>query len=488
MKAIPSFWFEPALWIDDQWVRSSEQIKIENPVDGSVLAYVSCADAATLERAIQGASRAFHPWAQRSAFERGEILKRVALLLLQRKDLFARLLTAEQGKPYLQAIAEVEYAASFFQWFGEEARRVQGRIASHADPNREYSIEMRPVGVAGLITPWNFPLAQGAKKIAAALAAGCTAVWKPAEQTPLIALALAPLLQESGVPSGVVQIVPGVGSLLGKPLAQHPDIRILSLTGSTRTGANLLANAAQGIKRVALELGGNAPYLILPDADLDRAAEDLVRLKLFVSGQVCVTANRVFVHQSIEQDLLDRLAVRIQATRVGDGLEDGIDAGPLIHHQACRGVGELVQNALAHGAKIAVENRRFEADGGLSHGSFFPPTVLTQVTDDMRVAREEIFGPVIPLLTYTDIRDAINRANQTPYGLAAYIYGSDLSQCRAIARELEVGIVGINEWRPLRAEIPFGGVKQSGFGAEGGVEGIREFLDTQVISMPRPTI
>ncbi|MBU6239277.1 MAG: NAD-dependent succinate-semialdehyde dehydrogenase [Planctomycetes bacterium] len=485
MKSLPDFWFEPHLWVNGEWVRAVESLDIRNPATGNVIARVSMADPILLDRAVHGAARAQKEWGESSPFERGEILKRVASLLSARKDPFARLLTSEQGKPYPQSVAEVEYAASFFQWFGEEARRVHGRITPHPDRKREYLIEQRPIGVAGLITPWNFPLAQGAKKIAASLAAGCAAVWKPAELTPLIALAMAPLLQEAGLPRGVLQIVPGIGSQLGKPLAEHPDIRILSLTGSTRTGATLLSYAATGIKRVTLELGGNAPFIVLPDADLDLTAEQLVKLKLFVSGQVCVTANRVFVHREQEKELLDRLATRMASVRAGDGLEDGIDAGPLIHHKACQGVGELVADALAQGAKLSVENRSFETRSEWTRGSFFPPTVLSGVSDSMRIAREEIFGPVIPILTYTDPQEAILRANATPYGLAAYVYGSNISMCREVARQLEVGIVGVNEWRPLRAEIPFGGVKQSGFGAEGGLEGIQEFLNPQVISIPR---
>jgi succinate-semialdehyde dehydrogenase/glutarate-semialdehyde dehydrogenase len=416
------------------------------------------------------------------------ILKRTAALLLAQKDEFARLLTAEQGKPYAQAVGEVEYAASFFQWFGEEARRVYGRIAAHPEAGREFLIEHKPAGVAGLITPWNFPLAQGAKKVAAALAAGCSAVWKPAELTPLIALATGPLMRQAGLPDGVLQIVPGRGSVVGAVLAEHPAVRVLSLTGSTATGSALMVAAAPGIKRLSLELGGNAPFIVLPDADLDFVAEQLMRLKLFVSGQVCVTANRVFVHADAESALAEKLAVRISAARLGNGLADGIEAGPLIHRQACTEIRRLVEQAVAEGAKIVAENRSYERDATLREGSFFPPTLLTGVRDEMRVAQEEIFGPVIPLLRYTSVSDVVRRANDTPYGLASYVYGRDLAQCRAVASAIETGIVGVNEWRPLKAEIPFGGIKHSGIGAEGGEEGIREFLETQVISMPKPTL
>ena len=488
MKTLPNFWFEPRPWLDGQWHTGGETVAVRIPATGEKLADVTRADAAIVTRAIKGAVKAQRAWRDVSAVERGLVLKRAAALLLARKDEFARLLSAEQGKPYAQAAGEVEYAASFFQWFGEEARRVYGRIAAHPEAGREFFIEHKPAGVAGLITPWNFPLAQGAKKVAAALAAGCSAVWKPAELTPLIALATGPLMAEAGLPAGVLQIVPGRGSVVGAVLAEHPAVRVLSLTGSTATGSALMTAAAPGIKRLSLELGGNAPFIVLPDADLDFVAEQLTRLKLLVSGQVCVTANRVFVHADSENALAEKLAAKLAAVRVGNGLADGIDAGPLIHRQACEEVGALVEQAVASGARIVCQNRSYEADASLREGSFFPPTLLTGVRDDMRVASEEIFGPVIPLLRYTSVADAVQRANETPYGLASYVYGRDLAQCRAVASAIEAGIVGVNEWRPLKAEIPFGGIKQSGIGAEGGEEGLREFLETQVISMPKPVI
>jgi succinate-semialdehyde dehydrogenase/glutarate-semialdehyde dehydrogenase len=488
MKTLPDFWFEPLPWIDGQWHPGGETVTVRNPATGEKIADVSRADAAVVTLAIEGAVKAQRTWREVSAVERGMILKRTAALLLAQKDEFARLLTADQGKPYAQAVGEVEYAASFFQWFGEEARRVYGRIAGHPEAGREFFIEHKPAGVAGLITPWNFPLAQGAKKVAAALAAGCSAVWKPAELTPLIALATGPLMRQAGLPDGVLQIVPGRGSVVGAVLAEHPAVRVLSLTGSTATGSALMVAAAPGIKRLSLELGGNAPFIVLPDADLDFVAEQLMRLKLFVSGQVCVTANRVFVHADAESALAEKLATKIRAARLGNGLADGIEAGPLIHRQACTEIGRLVEQAVAEGAKIAAENRSYERDVTLREGSFFPPTLLTGVRDEMRVAQEEIFGPVIPVLRYTSVSDAVRRANDTPYGLASYVYGRDLAQCRAVASAIEAGIVGVNEWRPLKAEIPFGGIKHSGIGAEGGEEGIREFLETQVISMPKPTL
>jgi succinate-semialdehyde dehydrogenase/glutarate-semialdehyde dehydrogenase len=272
---------------------------------------------------------------------------------------------------------------------------------------------------------------------------------------------------------------------LGPVLCEHPAVRVVSLTGSTTTGRSTLANCASSIKRVLLELGGNAPFIVLPDADLDVAVEHLVKLKLFVSGQVCVTANRIFVHEDIHKDFLDRLACRLAQATLGNGLEDRIDAGPLIHAQACQGVDRLVQQACQSGAKMVYANRSYEADTSLSKGSFYPATVLSEVVDTMMLFGCEIFGPVFPVLRYRAIDEVIHRANSVQHGLAAYVYGKDLSQCRRVARRLEVGIVGVNEWRPLKAEIPFGGVKQSGLGVEGGKEGIHDYLSLQVISAPK---
>jgi succinate-semialdehyde dehydrogenase/glutarate-semialdehyde dehydrogenase len=472
-------------WINGVWTKGNGRTIIKNPATGVDISDVGLVDAFQVGLAIDGAAAAQQRWKSRSPFERGEILKRAAALLLESKNDLARTLTMEQGKPLSQALGEVDYAASFFQWFGEETRRVYGRIVPHPDASREFLVEHRPIGVAGLITPWNFPLAQGAKKIAAALAAGCAAVWKPSELTPLVALAMGPLMREAGLPDGVLQIVPGFGPEVGAVFAKHHAVRVISVTGSTRTGRAVMASASENIKRVSLELGGNAPFIVLPDADLDSTVEQLVRLKLFVSGQVCVTANRVFVHRSIEADFVERVAARLALAKIGNGLNDGMDAGPLIHQEACRHLAAKVASAVAGGATIVVENQSYRLDDDLQNGSFFPPTLVVDVDDCSTLATEEIFGPVIPIMRYDDMQSMIDRANATPYGLAAYVFGGDMDRCRAVASRLEVGIVGINEWRPLKAEIPFGGVKQSGIGAEGGEEGLKEFLSTHILSIPK---
>lgn len=475
-------------WIDGNWVRGEATDPVCDPATGQRIAEVTHASPGMVAGAIEGAAAALRPWQARSAFQRGELLKEVASRMRGERESMARLLTREQGKPLAQAESEVEYAASFFQWFGEQARRIGGRIQPHPDAAREFQIQMRPIGVAGLITPWNFPLAQGAKKISAALAAGCTAVWKPSEKTPLIALALGDLMQRCGLPAGVLQIVPAPGPSVGKIMAEHPLVRVLSLTGSTATGRWLMAAAAPEIKRVALELGGNAPFLVLEDANLEEVVEQLVQLKLFVSGQVCVTANRILVDRKVEPRLCQLLQQKLMSRRVGHGLDRAVDAGPLIDLPACQKVQSLVDQAIAEGAEVVCQNRTFEEDQSLRHDRFYPPTLLRHVEDAMPIAQQEIFGPVLPLMAFDRIEEAIERANRTPMGLAAYVYGRRIDRCQAVARELEVGIVGINEWRPLKAEIPFGGVKQSGIGSEGGEEGLHDFLVPQVISSPKPSI
>ncbi len=479
----------PGLWVNGGWQEGGGGgTTVRNPATGAEIAAFRLAGAGDFRVAIDGAQAAFTAWRREPGAARGDLLKRAAALLLQRRRGVAELLTLEQGKPLSQALGEVDYAASFFQWFGEEARRPHGRLQPHPQRGREYRVRQVPAGVAGLVTPWNFPLAQGAKKIAAALAAGCTAVWKPSELTPLVALALGSVLREAGLPEGALQVLPAPGPLAGEALTADPRVRVLSLTGSTPTGRTLLKESARHLPRLSLELGGNAPFVILPDADLDEVAQDLVKLKLLCSGQVCVTANRVFVPASLESALIARLLPLWRALKVGNGLAEGVDVGPLIHAKACERVRGLVEEALGLGAELVCENRTHEGDPSLGGGSFFAPVILGGVRDDMPLVRDEIFGPVLPLLSYTDLSDAVSRANATAAGLAAYVYGTDLSLANAVAEELEAGIVGVNEWRPLRAEIPFGGTKTSGQGWEGGEEGLREFCELKVIATPSPSL
>jgi len=472
-------------WINGQPADCVESLPVINPATGEAVASTGLCSAEQISDAISAAERAGSEWRRTTGAQRCEILNAVADRLVQEQERLARTITDEQGKPLGQSMGEVLFAVSFFRWFAGQAEQCKELLIDHPEPNRQYVLQPTPLGVAGLITPWNFPLALGAKKTATALAAGCAAVWKPSELTPLSGLAMGPILSECGVPDGLVQIVPAPGSVAGAAFAAHPEMRIISLTGSVATGQAVMRSAATQLQNVSLELGGNAPFIVLADADMEQTVSDLVQLKLLVSGQVCVGANRVFVPRDRLSEMIDCLTARLQSVRLGIGTQPGVDAGPLIHQQACETIRRRVDAACSEGAQVLAH---CAIDDSLpAGGSWLTPTVLSGVTDTMQVATDELFGPVISLLAYTDVDEAVYRANDTRYGLAGYVYGTNIDQMKAVAEQLEVGIVGVNEWRPLRAEVPFGGVKQSGIGAEGGTHGIDEFMHWKVLSMPAPT-
>lgn len=471
-------------WIDGRSVSCPEQLPVINPATGLEVTQVGLCDQHQIHEAATAAAAAGEHWRHASPEQRGAILRAIAAKLREDPQPIARLITMEQGKPLSQSEGEVFYAASFFEWFAGQAEELHEKRVAHPEPGREYRLLPTPLGVAGLITPWNLPLALGAKKVATALAAGCGAVWKPSEITPLSALAMGPLLAGCGVPDGLIQITPALGAVTGAAFASHDSIRVVSVTGSVRTGKTVMKAAADRLQKVSLELGGNAPFVVLPDAEFEPTIDDLLRLKLFVSGQVCVSANRVFIPESRQQEFVKCLEDKLAGVRVGTGTQDNIDAGPLIHQEACHTIHNKVSAACAEGAEIVAQNSMVHAEAGKQDGSWFPPTVLSGVQDRMQVASDELFGPVISLLTYTTVEEAVARANATDYGLAGYVYGSDVEQVHSVAEQLEVGIVGANEWRPLRAEVPFGGVKQSGIGAEGGTAGVEELIHWKVLSVP----
>ena len=477
------FGFALKLFVEGQWrdAASGRTGPVVNPATGAAFARVAWGGEQDAQAAVSAAAKAFPAWSATPAPGRGDMVKRMAALLTQDRETLAPVLTREQGKPLAQALGEVDYSASFFQWFGEEARRLCPRSVPHADAAKASWVEPRAAGVVGAITPWNFPLAQAAKKVSAALAAGCCVVLKPAPATPLMALALAWVAERAGLPPGVLNVVPGDADPIGRVLLDRPEVRVISFTGSVRVGAWLASEAGRRLKRVTLELGGNAPFCVLADADLDLAADDLARLKLMVSGQVCVTANRVFVHASRMEAFRAKLAERLRGVKVGEGLTAGVQAGPLINAAAVAKVKGLVEDALAQGARVAWQADLSALPAELKGGFFYPPTVLEGVTDAMRAAREEVFGPVFSLMAFEDEEELVRRANATEYGLAGYVYTRDLARGFALARRIEVGIAGVNDMRPLRAEVPFGGIKNSGQGREGGIEGLAEYLDARVI-------
>jgi succinate-semialdehyde dehydrogenase/glutarate-semialdehyde dehydrogenase len=473
--------FPTRLWIGGGWcgADSGRTFLVSDPATGEPLAEVPLAGEAETRRAIEAAQAAFGPWRAQSATQRADVLWAIRDRLLAERERLAALRTSEQGGPLAQSRAEVDFAAGFFRWFAEEARRAYGRTIPHPDPRRRLRLEYAPVGVAGAITPWNAPLSAPARKIAAALAAGCPVVLKPSELTPLSALALAHLAAEAGLPSGVLNVVCGDAPAIGRALLEHDAVRIVSFTGSVRTGTYLMGEAGRRMKRTAMELGGNAPFVVFADADLERAADDLVALKCASSGQVCVTANRVLVERGVQPRFVAMLEARLRAQRVGRGREPDTTMGPLISADAARKVSGLVEEARAEGARVVCGGGPPPGLGG----SFYAPTLLEGVTPAMRVAREEVFGPVLSVLTFDGEEEAVRLANDTPYGLAAYVYTSDLERAQRCAEALRAGVVGINDPRPITPEAPFGGVGLSGVGREGGSEGLLEFLEAKLVGI-----
>jgi succinate-semialdehyde dehydrogenase/glutarate-semialdehyde dehydrogenase len=463
--------------IDGLWITSPATFEVTNPADGSVIAEVADLGAAETRIAIEAAHRAFPTWAARTAKDRGAILRRWSDLMLAHADDLARLMTAEQGKPLAESKGEVVYGASFIDWFAEEAKRGHGQSIPTPDPKKRLLSIKQPVGVCAAIAPWNFPIAMITRKVGPALAAGCTVVVKPAAETPLCALAIARLAVEAGVPAGVLNVVTGKdSSAIGKALCDDSRVRKLSFTGSTPIGKILYAQCAGTMKKLSLELGGNAPFIVFDDADLEAAVDGAIASKYRNTGQTCVCANRLIVQSGIHDAFAARLTEKVAAMKVGPGTAEGVTIGPLINDKALAKVEKLVAEAVGQGAKATVGGARHEL-GGL----FYQPTVLTGATADMRLFNEEIFGPVAPIVKFETEADAIALANATPFGLAAYFYSRDVGRCWRVAEAIEAGMVGINEGLISTEVAPFGGVKESGLGREGASEGLDEYLETKYL-------
>ena len=472
--------FLEASWVDGRPLRAADGalLTVTNPATGETVGRVPALGAAEVEQAIAAAARAFPAWRARTAKERAGVLRRWSDLMLEHRDDVALLMTLEGGKPLAEAKGEVGYAASFLEWFGEEAKRIDGQVIPSHKAGAHIVVLREPIGVAAAITPWNFPAAMIARMIAPALAAGCTMVAKPAVETPFTALAMAKLGERAGVPAGVLNIVTGPGAKIGGVLTASPTVRALSFTGSTETGRLLMAQCAPTVKRLALELGGNAPFVVFDDADLDAAIEGALVSKYRNTGQTCVCANRFLVQDGIYDAFAARLTGRVRALQVGDGREPGVQQGPLISAAALAKVEAHVADALAQGAKLLCGGRR-HARGG----NFYEPTVLADATAAMRCAREETFGPVAPLLRFREEVDAVRLANDTEFGLAAYLYTRDLGRAWRVAGALEAGMVGVNEGLISTEVAPFGGVKQSGLGREGSHAGIDEYVELKYVLM-----
>ncbi len=468
-----------ACLIGGEWLGAAgARLEVRNPATGTRVGTVPSFGAVETRRAIDAAHDAFPGWRAKTAAERARILKRWFELMMENQEDLARLMTAEQGKPLAEARGEIAYAASFIEWFAEEARRVYGEVIPSPTADRRLVVLKQPVGVCAAITPWNFPAAMITRKAAPALAAGCTMVVKPAEQTPLSALALARLGELAGIPAGVLNIVTGEPVAIGGELTSNPRVLKLSFTGSTEVGRLLMAQCAPTIKKLSLELGGNAPFIVFDDADLDAAVAGAILSKYRNAGQTCVCTNRFLVHEPVREAFAQKLAVAVGGLKVGDGTEEGVNQGPLIDAAALAKVEKLLADALARGARVVC--------GGARHargGTFFEPTVLTGATASMRIAREEIFGPVAAIYGFKDEAEAVRMANDTEYGLAAYFYSRDIARAWRVAESLDYGMVGINSGLISNEVAPFGGVKQSGLGREGSHHGIDEYLEVKYVAM-----
>jgi succinate-semialdehyde dehydrogenase/glutarate-semialdehyde dehydrogenase len=462
-------------YVDGAWVDADAgaTFPVTNPATGEVLAEVPRMGAEETRRAIAAAERALPAWKGATAKERARVLRRLADLMVEHEDDLARLMVLEQGKPLAEATVEVQYAASFYEWFGEEAKRVYGDTIPSPWPDKRIHVSKEAVGVAAGITPWNFPSAMPTRKSAPALAAGCTMVLKPAEQTPLSALAVAALAEEAGLPPGVFSVVTGAAGdapAIGVEMTSNPVVRKLGFTGSTEIGKLLMAQCAPGLKKISLELGGNAPFVVFDDADLGEAVAGAITAKYRNSGQTCISANRLLVQERIYDDFLARFTEAVRGLKVADGFEPGVNVGPLIDEPALEKVERHVADALERGAELVVGGERLE-------GQFFQPSVLTGVTADAAMSCEETFGPVAGIARFSSEEEAVRIANDTPYGLAAYFYSQGLGRVTRVAEALEYGIVGINTGLISTEVAPFGGVKESGIGREGSSYGIDEWLE-----------
>lgn len=468
------------LYINGTWTKgiSGARFDVINPATEEVLASVASADIADADAALDAAEAAMKDWAARTPRQRSEVLRRAWELMTGRLEEFAHLITLENGKARADAMGEATYAAEFFRWFAEEAVRADGMITHAPSSGARIVVQHKPAGLAVLITPWNYPAAMGTRKIAPALAAGCGVIIKPASETPLTMLALMPLLEEAGVPAGLVNVLPSrkTGSLVDHML-HDPRVRVVSFTGSTGVGQKLLKGAADQVLKPAMELGGNAPVIVFDDAAMDTAIEGTMLAKMRNLGEACTAANRIYVHENIAEEFTKQLSARMSALKVGDGTDPSVDVGPLVNADTRDKVAEFVSDAVAKGAKI--ECGGTPPDG---KGFYYPPTVLSNVPENAACVRDEIFGPVAAIQTFTDQEDVIARANDTEYGLVAYVFSEDFKRALQVCERLDYGMVGLNRGLVSDPAAPFGGVKQSGLGREGGHEGMLEFMETQYIS------
>ncbi len=470
--------FKTGYFVGGKWLEAKDTFDVLDPATGDVVAKVSKSGKAETEAAVKAASDAFPAWRKTTAKERSEILHRWYELMLENKQFLGELMVAEQGKPLKEALGEVDYAASYLQWFSEEAKRANGEIIPPAKSGSRILATREPVGVVAAITPWNFPLAMLTRKLGPALAAGCTGLIKPASNTPLSAFALLQLAKDAGVPDGVINGVAGDTSAISQVIMASDAVRKVSFTGSTEIGKTLVRNSADTMKKVSMELGGNAPYIVFDDADIEAAVKGAITCKFRNTGQVCVCINRIYVQDGVYEAFTSRLAEEVRKLKVGNGMDDGVTVGPLINIQGLEKVEEHVKDALEKGGRLM--------EGGERHklgGNFFQPTVIIDATDDMKVAHEETFGPLAACFRFKTEEEVIKRANDTPFGLAAYFFSQNLQRVFRVADAIESGMIGINECAISNEAAPFGGVKESGLGREGSVLGLEEYLQVKTLHL-----
>ncbi|CAM0760297.1 NAD-dependent succinate-semialdehyde dehydrogenase [Acinetobacter baumannii] len=465
--------FQQQAYINGQWLaaQSNATVPVSNPATGEEIGTIPNMGAAEATQAVEAAYTALQSWKALTAQNRADILLAWYKLVLDYTDELALIMTIEQGKPLAEAKGEVRYAASFIQWFAEEGKRIYGDVIPTVNNQQRFIISKEPVGVVAAITPWNFPIAMITRKAAPALAAGCTVVIKPANETPYCALAIAKLAEKAGIPAGVINVVTGKSQEIGSVFTSHEKVKKLTFTGSTPVGRLLMQQCSSTIKKLALELGGNAPLIVFDDADLDKAVQGAIFAKFRNAGQTCVCANRIYVHDNIYQAFAEKFVQEVQKFKVGNGLEDGVQIGPLINEKAVLKAQQLIDDAVSKGAKIAC--------GGKQHAlgqTFYEASVLTNVDRTMEIVQEEIFGPVAPLIRFTDEADVVAQANDTIFGLAAYVYSENISRLWRVSEQLEYGMVGMNATAISNEVVPFGGVKQSGVGREGSKYGLEEFM------------
>lgn len=465
--------FQQQAYINGQWLaaQSNATVPVTNPATGEEIGTIPNMGAAEATQAVEAAYTALQSWKALTAQNRADILLAWYKLVLDHIDELALIMTIEQGKPLAEAKGEVRYAASFIQWFAEEGKRIYGDVIPTVNNQQRFIISKEPVGVVAAITPWNFPIAMITRKAAPALAAGCTVVIKPANETPYCALAIAKLAEKAGIPAGVINVVTGKSQEIGSVFTSHEKVKKLTFTGSTPVGRLLMQQCSSTIKKLALELGGNAPLIVFNDADLDKAVQGAIFAKFRNAGQTCVCANRIYVHDNIYQAFAEKFVQEVQKFKVGNGLEDGVQIGPLINEKAVLKAQQLIDEAVSKGAKVAC--------GGKQHAlgqTFYEPSVLTNVDRTMEIVQEEIFGPVAPLIRFTDEADVVAQANDTIFGLAAYVYSENISRLWRVSEQLEYGMVGMNATAISNEVVPFGGVKQSGVGREGSKYGLEEFM------------